>query len=576
MSIKPNPAVFYSAPDYSTGGERLMGKNSANEGFLKAYVHHAGVENFHCYSQTEKGFTDFCNRVNVFAAPRKPQCEWISTHTLHALKKTGGLYIPSCQIDFLAWQRRRIGQRAYSISGITHTMASEGPMEILRNVVFGPTQPWDALICTSQAVKSSVEYVIAMWCEYFSQRFHAPKFWPPLKLPVIPLGVDTAQYQPTEKNSEVRVAWRKKLGIKDNDIAFLFIGRLSAHAKAHPVAMYQALEKAARKTKKKLHLIQAGWFSNDGIERSFKEGARDLCSSVTHHFLDGRKSDVRRDIWHVADIFTSLSDNIQETFGLTPIEAMAAGLPSVVTDWDGYRDTVRDGIDGFTIPTLSPAPGMSNDLAFRFETGVDNYDHYLANACQITSVDIAACTRAYLELIETPELRKKMGNAAMQRAHDIFDWRHIIAAYQELWFELDELRRSQTELVPSKPSLPANPSYADPFMVFGSYPSAYLNMDHNVCLLPGYSSEDFKTLRGMFMNQFGYLAPVDLMTQTLKILQEKGPAPMGELVKVAPQEHRVLLARSLIWCAKTGMISIGEHNAEQSEKPTRKGKPKAA
>ncbi len=42
-------------------------------------------------------------------------------------------------------------------------------------------------------------------------------------------------------------------------------------------------------------------------------------------------------IWQAADIFTSLSDNIQETFGLTPIEAMAAGLPSVVTDWDGYQ-----------------------------------------------------------------------------------------------------------------------------------------------------------------------------------------------------------------------------------------------
>ena len=40
----------------------------------------------------------------------------------------------------------------------------------------------------------------------------------------------------------------------------------------------------------------------------------------------------------------SLADNIQETFGLTPVEAMAAGLPCVMSDWDGYRDTVRDGV----------------------------------------------------------------------------------------------------------------------------------------------------------------------------------------------------------------------------------------
>ena len=54
-----------------------------------------------------------------------------------------------------------------------------------------------------------------------------------------------------------------------------------------------------------------------------------------------------------SDIFISLSDNFQETFGITPLEGMASGLPVVVSDWDGYRDTVRDQIDGFTIPTIT-------------------------------------------------------------------------------------------------------------------------------------------------------------------------------------------------------------------------------
>ena len=55
----------------------------------------------------------------------------------------------------------------------------------------------------------------------------------------------------------------------------------------------------------------------------------------------------------------SLSDNMQETFGLTPIEAMAAGLPSVVSDWDGYRDTVQHREHGFRIPTLAPPPALA-------------------------------------------------------------------------------------------------------------------------------------------------------------------------------------------------------------------------
>src|SRR5690606_14648837 len=103
----------------------------------------------------------------------------------------------------------------------------------------------------------------------------------------------------------------------------------------------------------------------------------------------------RREIWFASDIFTSLSDNIQETFGITPLEAMAAGLPVVVTDWDGYRETVRNGVDGFAVPTLAPPPGNAADLAFRFEAELDNYDLYIGNACQATSVDIGATTRAY-------------------------------------------------------------------------------------------------------------------------------------------------------------------------------------
>ena len=46
----------------------------------------------------------------------------------------------------------------------------------------------------------------------------------------------------------------------------------------------------------------------------------------------------------MADVFVSPSDNIQETFGLSVIEAMASGLPVIVSDWDGYRDTVVDGV----------------------------------------------------------------------------------------------------------------------------------------------------------------------------------------------------------------------------------------
>ncbi|MEK9725560.1 MAG: hypothetical protein VW405_19060 [Rhodospirillaceae bacterium] len=74
--------------------------------------------------------------------------------------------------------------------------------------------------------------------------------------------------------------------------------------------MYLALEEAARRTGRKLHLLQTGRSPNEGIEREFRDGARQYVPSVNPIFLDGRDEAVCRNVWYAADVFTSLSDNI--------------------------------------------------------------------------------------------------------------------------------------------------------------------------------------------------------------------------------------------------------------------------
>ncbi|MBM3591942.1 MAG: glycosyltransferase family 4 protein [Alphaproteobacteria bacterium] len=41
------------------------------------------------------------------------------------------------------------------------------------------------------------------------------------------------------------------------------------------------------------------------------------------HVLDGQNAEIRSKAWAAADIFTLPVDNVQETFGLAPVEAMA-------------------------------------------------------------------------------------------------------------------------------------------------------------------------------------------------------------------------------------------------------------
>jgi glycosyltransferase involved in cell wall biosynthesis len=52
-------------------------------------------------------------------------------------------------------------------------------------------------------------------------------------------------------------------------------------------------------------------------------------------------------------ILFSPSDNYQETFGLTVIEAMHHGCVPVVSDFNGYRDLVRDNVNGVLLRTYA-------------------------------------------------------------------------------------------------------------------------------------------------------------------------------------------------------------------------------
>jgi hypothetical protein len=322
--------------------------------------------------------------------------------------------------------------------------------------------------------------------------------------------------------------------------------------------MYLALEQAAQRTGKKLHVIQAGWFANQNIRDEFVAGARNYCPSVNAVFLDGRRPEIREKVWFAADVFTSLSDNIQETFGMVPIEAMAAGLPQVISDWDGYRDTVRQGIDGFRIATAMPPPGMGEDIAWRHASGVDSYDRYIAHGSQCTSVDAAECAEAYVKLIENPDLRRSMGDAGRRRARDCFDWSVIIKAYQELWRELQQ-RREQAQQTPRRDERRPHPLREDPFALFADYATTTLHPDTVLTLGPESDTERFEQMfASPLTNYVGapfLLAGKEECQAALARLAD-GPRAIAELLDLVDTERMHILHRSLGWLAKTDRVRV--------------------
>jgi hypothetical protein len=299
-------------------------------------------------------------------------------------------------------------------------------------------------------------------------------------LPVIPLGVHGTDFY---FSSEERGAARSTLDLGAQETAFLFLGRLSFHAKAHPFAMYVALEAVAKKTGKPIVLIQCGWFANSFIEESFKKGAATWAPSVRHVWLDGRKADVRASAWAASDVFLSLPDNIQETFGLTPLEAMAAGLPVIVTDWDGYRETVPHGEVGFRIPTLAPQSPIGDDYAERHAAGILTYDQYIGLAASHISVDLGALEEAVTRLVMDASLRQSLGAAGRRVIASRFDWSVVIKSYAGLWAELAAMRRhAGVALGAGAPRTAAD--RLGPFDLFGNYPSIHLEAASAVQMRP--------------------------------------------------------------------------------------------
>jgi hypothetical protein len=372
-------------------------------------------------------------------------------------------------------------------------------------------------------------------------------------LPVIPLGVDIESYAP---NPVSRAAWRERLGIAGEDVAFLFMGRLSYHAKAHPMGMFQVLEAANRAVGTdgpKIHMILAGWFANEDIEAAFRKGAADFAPGVCLHVVDGREQDARFAIWSAADVFLSLSDNYQETFGLTPVEAMACGLPVIVSDWDGYRDTVPEGVVGYRIPTLAlPAGGLA-DLALAHATGQLNYDHYLAHTCQTVTIDLALAVRRCVELIGNPGLRAQFGRAARKRAEELYDWRKILRAYRRLWAELARMRP------PGAPAARRHLHFPDPSQLFANYPTSIWRLTDGIAIRPEVSGDVALAVLNhpLWSGSAGSLLDAESLRRVIDHLQQSartGQTTVAALVSHFADLPQAALLRTLAWLSKWGSV----------------------
>ncbi len=553
QQASPLPHLFLSPDAIQTRTNKLMGRQSAGRGFMRAItqgyaehgeplqvVHGGGAQE----ALLEAEIREIGWRGEVQHHLMQRPETWLDAPLL---------YYPAPLNSRMAWQRSRRGRAGAALCGVTHTISSHGVLQQFAEYVDGPFEPWDALICTSRSVHKVVHQVWDMRREQLARRLGVSAVVPKMPMtPVIPLGVHVDDFvAPDGLRQQARAQW----GLAPDDVVVLFVGRLSLHAKANPWPMYLACAQAATRTGRTVRLIECGWFANDAIRNTFDEIAR--LTGVQVQRVDGRDPQVTRQAYAAADIFMSLSDNIQETFGLTPVEAMAAGLPVVASDWDGYRETVRDEVDGFLVPTVQVTDPLSGQATSEgYEDGRLNYDHYIAQAHLLVAVDVEACTQALIRLVRDPVLRARMGLAGRQRAREHFDWTQVLGQYQSLWQM--QLERREAALVAPPPAR-RDPAFTNFLNLFDHYPSRGLHAGSRLWRTSGLDVTRLTQIRTLGMWSFSQdrLAPAQALAQAWARL----PAQPAQACTVAEWARACgwrpeLALRQAAWLCKVGAACL--------------------
>ena len=193
---------------------------------------------------------------------------------------------------------------------------------------------------------------------------------------VIPNGVDLKMFNPANRPL-YRDRIRQKHGISHSDLVLMFAGDDWERK-----GVSYSIEALALLLRPDVRLLIIG----SGDAKFYGQLAE--LKQVRERIIFVPHSNNLQEYYAASDVF--VLPTIYEPFGLVIVEAMASGLPVIVSRSAGAADFITDGVDGL----LLSDPGDINDLAAKIEL-----------------------------LFSNAELRKTMGKRARETAEKVsWDW----------------------------------------------------------------------------------------------------------------------------------------------------------
>lgn len=545
----------------SLNKETIYGRNVAAKELLEGFLKYSTAKEL-CFCYVKKGFQhNMLSKLYRSVEKEHKVTDIRIVDRIDMLQKNEMItsdIIHDCVEDFYhtLYLRQRFAKHNVPISMTVHCASQPNLFKdnVIHSLLAG-MKPYDTIFCSSKSVKNVLEKQFDNIIYHFKDLYNVDlqrKF----RLDIVPLGLDDKKLQRVDMQRA-----REELRIPNNAFTILFFGRVSAYFKGDIMPLLKVVKRLVDKNpNKNIQLIIAG---TENYELHDYKYIRKYISrlSLDNNVIIFEEFDYKKRnlLYCAADVFTSPTDSIQETFGLTPIEAMALGVPQVVSDWDGYRETVKHEETGFLVETswIKCEEDISSfPLALMDEFGDERfYSHFLLG--QSVIINLEKYEYYFQLLMDNERLRKEMSKKSCQHFQDNYLLTKTIQGYETVWKELIDEKRKY-EQVSEKQFLDLYHNRY--FEMFCEYPSKIL--DESITLQ--ITEEGEKLLEDPTLIPWHYAEEKKLneVETAMKLLEYMKTVETIKFKELALSFHgnvnEYVVKRGILWLLKHGFILYRE------------------
>ncbi len=452
--------------------------------------------------------------------------------------------------------RQRLGAD-FPITAIIHSISYASLEREILDLLSAPTRESDIVFCSSTA---GAEALINLFAHVRQRKGMAAPI--DLTLCVVPYGVDTSRFAPRDRSQA-----RARVDLPGDRHYFLSLARLSIHDKFDCGPLLEAFRRAIAELDEPWDLVLAGGARDPSYLDFVAEQIQDRGLAGRVHLRANFDDALKPSYYAACDVFVSPSDNIQETFGLAVIEAMASGLPIVASDWDGYKDTVTETV-GSRVPTYMPQ--LSRTLVDR-QVLDNSLVHLLVG--QAVAIDLGTLATRMAELGRDAALRDRKGRAARQRALELFSYEAVSDAIRATLVRSGAGDGSRdTAAAPASDSDPPAPEGDDvplealldsvpggtwsPFALFRGHPTRELAADDRLVATEFGQEAIRREMKVYLCEEMHALLYLERLRPIVRACAD--PRPLGSLQDelLADGDDPERLLYSLYWLVKQGMLDV--------------------